>query len=197
MNHLTNVKKATYLGKPLKQLPRRLHHNAYTTEDHEQTRHFYETILGLPLVAMYIEREQIGGEVVELGHAFYELGDGSALAFFSFADPAKQVEWRAKEQSLFVHIALLVEKPTQVEIADRLAIAGIKSFSIDHGFCSSLYVKDPNGLTLEFTVDPAQAPAIAAEMATTAHLDMRRWIAGDRRPNNRWRPDTAPADITL
>ena len=67
----------------LRKLPMRLHHHAYTTDDHERNRQFYEDVLGLPLVAMYVEREFLEGEWVELGHAFYGLGDGSALAFFN------------------------------------------------------------------------------------------------------------------
>lgn len=143
----------------------------------------------MPLTAMFVEKELINGECVELGHAFYELGDGSALAFFHFADAEKQARFRAREQSLFIHIALLVEKSTQEEIEQRLIAADYKPFYLEHGFCRSLYVKDPNGLTVEFTVDHQDAPEIAAEMLSTAHADMRRWINGDRTPNNRWRPE--------
>ena len=134
-------------------LPMRLHHHAYTTDDHERNRQFYEDVLGLPLVAMYVEREFLEGDWVELGHAFYGLGDGSALAFFNMADPVKQAAMRAKEQSIFVHISFLVEQSTQDEIRSRVTAAGIEPFVLDHGFCVSLYVKDPNGLLLEFTVD--------------------------------------------
>jgi catechol 2,3-dioxygenase-like lactoylglutathione lyase family enzyme len=38
------------------ELPQRLHHNAYVCADQERTRHFYEDILGLPLIATWIER---------------------------------------------------------------------------------------------------------------------------------------------
>ena len=144
---------------------------------------------------MYVENEFINGEFVELGHAFYELGDGSALAFFHFADPEKQASWRAREQSLFIHIALLVEKSTQEEIEQRLRAADYEPFTLEHGYCTSLYVKDPNGLMIEFTVDRQDAPEIAAEMAATAHADMQRWIKGDRTTNNRWRPDMSAESI--
>jgi glyoxylase I family protein len=69
--------------------------------------------------------------------------------------------------------------------------AGIEPFVLNHGFCVSLYVRDPNGLLLEFTVDHEQASEIADEMAATAHDDMRRWMRGDRTVNNRWRPGEA------
>src|SRR5258708_22909704 len=83
MNHPATDQAAT----PLRMLPMRLHHHAYTTDDHETTRHFYERILGLPLAAFEVERERRDNGWVDLGYAFYELGDGSTLAFFTFDDP--------------------------------------------------------------------------------------------------------------
>jgi catechol 2,3-dioxygenase-like lactoylglutathione lyase family enzyme len=176
------------MSRHLECLPLRLHHHAFTTDDHEENRRFYEDILGLPLVAMWIEHEVIDGEHVDLGHAFYGLADGSALAFFQFADARKQALWKAREQSLFVHLSLLVERATQLDIEARLANAGLHSFRMNHGFCDSLYVKDPNGLTLEFTVDHPDAQNIARTVAASAHDDLRRWIRGERTPNNNWRP---------
>ncbi len=38
-------------------LPSRLHHTAYVTTDLEATRHFYEDIIGLPLVATWCETD--------------------------------------------------------------------------------------------------------------------------------------------
>lgn len=172
----------------LKILPQRLHHHAYTTDDHEKTRQFYEDVIGLPLVAAYIENEHLDGEWVELAHAFYGIGDGGALAFFNFADPEKQQLWRAKDQPLFVHLALKVEQSTQDEIKERLEAAGLENFSINHGYCDSLYVRDPNNFIVEFTVDPENVDEISASMAKTAHDDLRRWVAGDREVNNTWRP---------
>ena len=57
----------------LQKLPMRLHHYAYTTDDHEQNRQFYEEVLGLPLVAMYVEREFLEGDWVELRRAYVEV----------------------------------------------------------------------------------------------------------------------------
>src|SRR5438445_10969086 len=40
----------------------RLHHNAYVVRDQRVTRHFYEDLIGLPLVACWTERvDVIGG----------------------------------------------------------------------------------------------------------------------------------------
>ena len=51
---------------------------------------------------------------------------------------------------IFVHISFLVDQPTQDEIKSGDG-GWIEPFVLDHGFCVSLYVKDPNGLLLEFT----------------------------------------------
>jgi glyoxylase I family protein len=163
--------------RPLKKLPMRLHHHAFTTDNHHQTRHFYEKVLGLPLVAYEVERERIGDTCVDLGYAFYELGDGSTLAFFTFDDPEKQAAWKEKEQSLFVHISLLVEGTTQDEIEQRLTKAGYEPLMLQHGFCTSLYIKDPNGLMLEFSVDHEDTFGVVEEMTTS----VREWMQGGRR----------------
>lgn len=39
----------------------------------------------------------------------------------------------------------------------RLEAAGYETMTIDHGYCGSLYVTNPNGLNLEFTVDHPRA----------------------------------------
>lgn len=56
--------------------------------------------------------------------------------------------------------------------------------TIDHGYCGSLYVTNPNGLNLEFTVDHPRANEIAAKRTVSAHEDLRRWLRGDRTTNN-------------
>ncbi len=164
--------------RPLKKLPMRLHHHAFTTDDHQRTRHFYENILGIPLVAYEVEREQSGENAVEPGYAFYELGDGSTLAFFTFDDPEKQAAWKEKEQSLFVHISLLVEVSTQEEIEQRLKRAGLEPLMLQHGFCTSLYIKDPNGLMLEFSVDHEDTFGVVEEMTAS----VRQWMESGRKP---------------
>ena len=71
-------------------LPSRLHHTAYVTKDLEATRKFYEDVIGLPLVATWCEKDFLFGADRTYCHCFFGLGDGSALAFFQFADPKDQ-----------------------------------------------------------------------------------------------------------
>lgn len=135
-------------------VPARVHHFAYATNDQEATRQFYEDIIGLPLLASRTEEQYTVGEWAEVNQSFFGLENGSALAFVTFSDPQKQEAWRASQHSTFVRISLTVDQSTRDEIVARLKKAGRGMFSVDHGGCPSLYVKDPNGLLLEVTVSP-------------------------------------------
>lgn len=172
-------------------LPARLHHNAFVTDDQEATRRFYEEIVGLPLVATWTEVDELFGKERTYCHTFYGLGDGSALAFFQFADPEDQQQFGPQvPRSPFMHIALVVARDVQDGISARLAEERWnpeETFVLDHGYCRSLYTRDPNGLLLEFTVDHEEVEAINAERQRTAHADLRRWLDGDRSSNNHYR----------
>lgn len=176
----------------LQRLPLRLHHHAFVVRDQEANRRFFEDVIGLPLVATWCERvfnAELGREV-DYCHTFFALADGGALAFFQFADA--ELYERAKpifpRTPHYHHIALKVEGPSCDEIARRLTAAAIPHRQIDHGYCRSLYAASPDGLIVEFTVDPDNAEAIAAMRRKDAHEALARWLAGDRRPNNSDRP---------
>ena len=169
-------------------LPERLHHNAYVCADQERTRRFYEDVLGLPLIATWIEQTEMAGRMVSFCHTFYGLGDGGALAFFNFQDPEAQARFTPKAQPAFVHIALKASGATQAAISDRCEAAGVVTRTIDHGYCTSLYLTDPDGLRLEFTRDVENVDAIDAHQRETAHASLARWTQGDTTPNNDVRP---------
>jgi len=172
-------------------LPKRLHHTAYVTRDMEKTRRFYEEVIGLPLVATWSESDELFGEVRTYCHCFFGLADGSALAFFQFAKPSDQELFGPKmPHSPFHHIALAVDEETQRGIRQRIAAAGIrepKTFLLEHGYCTSLYVEDPNGMILEFTVDHPKAEEINATRLKVAHAELAKWLAGDHTSNNTYR----------
>ena len=147
----------------LSKLPSRLHHTAYVTRDLEATRKFYEELIGLPLVATWCEKDELFGAERVYCHLFFALGDGGALAFFKFAKPEDEELFGPKMPATpFHHIALNVDEETQQAIEKRLAAAGYKepqTFVLEHGYCRSVYVTDPNGLILEFTLDSPRARA--------------------------------------
>ena len=57
---------------------RGLYHFAYPCRDAEETRAFYEDVLGLPLAhCMQVEAVPSTGERGPYAHTFFEMGDGS------------------------------------------------------------------------------------------------------------------------
>jgi glyoxylase I family protein len=176
---------------PVTKLPTRLHHTAYVTKDLEATRKFYEELIGLPLIATWCEKDELFGAERVYCHLFFGIGDGGALAFFKFATPGdEQLFGPSMPETPFHHIALKVDRDTQTGIEKRLAAAGYlppRTYVLEHGYCRSVYVTDPNGLILEFTLDGPRAEQMAAERRSTAHADLRRWLAGDHSSNNTYR----------
>ena len=172
-------------------LPSRLHHTAYVTRDLEATRSFYEELIGLPLIATWCERDELFGAERVYCHMFFSLGDGGALAFFKFAKSEDEELFGPKmPASPFHHIALNVDQETQEAIEKRLAAAGYeepRTFVLEHGYCRSVYVTDPNGLILEFTLDSPRAQEINRDRRASAHADLKRWVAGDHTSNNTYR----------
>ena len=176
-------------------VPSRLHHTAYVSKDLEATRHFYEDILGLPLVATWCEQEELFGKERTYCHCFFGLKDGSALAFFQFAHDDDQAEFGPElASSPFRHVALNVDQETQDELERRIKDAGLEAtYVLEHGYCRSVYVVDPDGMIVEFTCDAEHADQINAIRKKDAHSELKRWLAGDHTPNNDVRPSTLEA----
>ena len=172
-------------------LPSRLHHNAYVSKDLEATRKFYEDVIGMPLVATWCESDVLFGKERTYCHCFFGLGDGGALSFFQFADPGDQAEFGPKmPDSPFHHIALNVDAETQKGIEARIKAAGIKepqTYVLEHGYCRSIYVTDPNGMIVEITHDAENADDINQTRRADAHKELKRWLAGDHTSNNTYR----------
>jgi glyoxylase I family protein len=163
---------------------------AYVVEDQERTRHFYEDVVGLPLIAAWAEIGEFNalpGKKVEMCHTFFGLGDGSALAFFAFAEPADYEKAKIQNRNGFTHAAIAVSREAQLAVKERLESAGYPTRFIDHGYCQSLYVNDPDQMSLEFTCDPDDLAEIAGWQGEAAHSELARWVAGDRTPNNDFR----------
>ena len=172
-------------------LPIRLHHNAFVTRDQEKTRRFYEDVIGMPLVATWCESDELFGKMRTYCHTFYGMADGGALAFFQFEDPKDQAEFGPQmPASPFHHIALAVSAETQAAIEKRIAAAGIQppdTYVLEHGYCRSVYVTDPNGLILEFTLDHPEADKISQDRQADAHQELKRWLDGNHKSNNTYR----------
>ncbi len=169
--------------------PSRLHHNAYVTRDMAATRKFYEDLVGMPLIATWAEKTDLFGKERVYCHCFFALENGGALAFFQFATEEDHREFGPQmPPSPFHHIALRVTREQQDGILARIQDAGYKEpegyYVLEHGYCHSLYIFDPNGLIVEFTADHPDVEQINADRLADAHPTLERWLAGDHSTNN-------------
>lgn len=124
-----------------------LHHNACRCRDAEETRRFYEDFLGLPLAGALKIDETKSGRRTDTLHIFFELDDGSYLAFFEAPD--RPFEFK-DQHDYDLHIALEVDRETLLGmqakgLAEGREVRGIS----DHGFIHSIYFRDPNGYVVE------------------------------------------------
>lgn len=157
-----------------------LHHAAYACKDIEATHHFYEDLMGFELVHTEVVPVKGGGL---FRHTFYDLGDGTCIAFFDIHGVGEEEGWRSDISTgnglpVWVnHIAFKADVERQDEVRARMTANGIEPLmEIDHGWCHSLYYVDPNGIMVEFCRDtpgferdPEGARALFT--ATDAHHD--------------------------
>jgi glyoxylase I family protein len=169
---------------------RRFHHHAFRTNDMEKTRQFYEDVLGMPMIGVFVETtDPVTEEPSNYIHAFFELADGSALAFFQFQEGLyKETAIRGNQDPFDHHIALEVDSQDAIfATRDRLQEHGIEHMLIDHGYCYSIYMHDPNGMQVEFTTKVDRTNEILEKHSKTAHEDLKKWLAGVTEANNEYR----------
>jgi catechol 2,3-dioxygenase-like lactoylglutathione lyase family enzyme len=157
-----------------------LHHNAYRCRDSEETRKFYEDFLGLPLAHTLEIRETKTGRKTETLHTFYEMDDGSYLAFFEAPD----MPFTFKKQKDFdLHIALEVAPETLERMFAKGKKAKMETRGVsDHHFIRSIYFRDPNGYVIELT---AKVPGHEADMdpkLNKARAKLDAWQRAKRTP---------------
>lgn len=131
-----------------------IHHFAWRCRDAEETRHFYEDLLGLPLV--HVIKEKIvpsTGEFCPYVRLFFEFADKSYIAFFDLGDNTATVP-DPKTPSWVNHFAMQVDsKADLLAYRDKLVANGIQVVGpTDHHFIQSIYFFDPNGIRLELTL---------------------------------------------
>lgn len=159
-----------------------LHHIAYRCRDAEETRHFYEDLLGLPLVHV-VRQDAVPstGEHCPYVHLFFELTDRSCVAFFDLGD-GKAVEPWPDTPRWVNHLALRVESSAKVDEAKRrLEEAGVPVIGpVSHdGFVHSIYFFDPNGIRLELTLTMSSDEEVAA-FRRDARADCDAWTREKR-----------------
>ncbi len=164
----------------------RLHHFAIGTKDMAKTKAFYSGLLGLKHSQTWKEEfpDPSRGPLHYM-HCFFELGDGSALAFFQFAKGDREDPERLPREVFDHHIALRVEtKEDLLAIKEKYEKAKLRYSVVDHGYCWSMYTRDPNGMLVEIAVDPPGVEKIFASKAVTADKELQEFLNGDYSVSN-------------
>lgn len=145
----------------------RLNHVAYRCRDAKETAEFYRDVLGLKLAHTIVQdRVPSTQEYAPHAHIFFEMGDGSWVAFFDIGKEHHVSQEANPDWAQ--HLALEVDTVEELEASKaRLVDHGIDVLGpVDHGFIKSIYFYDPSGHRLELatrTYADGELDAFAAE----------------------------------
>ena len=132
------------------------HHLGLVTHDMEATLDFYENTLGFTTRVCDVIKPEGGGAI---RHAFLDAGNGELMAFMECNDvPGVAADFDAGiNRGLgiaggLIHFAFEVASPAELqEKREHLQDKNVDVTDIvDHGWCQSIYFKDPNHLQLEY-----------------------------------------------
>lgn len=149
-----------------------IHHVALATRDIDATHRFYTEVMGFELVRVVAAPVQEGGWA---RHVFYDTGQGM-IAFWDLHDTPFDKFEPAISEGLGLPVwtnHLAFDAPTLADLdamKRRWLDHGESLAEIDHGWCTSIYITDPNGIMVEFCTttaevtdaDRAQAAALLA-----------------------------------
>lgn len=160
-------------------LCKKLHHAAYRCKDASETVKFYTEVLGLKFAhAMGEDHVPSTGKYAPHVHIFFEMEDGSSIAFFecpkdegvpSGRDPATP-DWVQHFAFEVESIEVLMQAKTDLE-AKGLNVVGPTNHD---DFIESIYFFDPSGHRLELTArtchDPVRMKAFEDEAPEVVKL---------------------------
>ena len=154
-----------------------LSHTAVRVRDLARTREFYEDVLGLPLVSTQtVTVDPETREPTNYIHCFFELADGSTVAFFQFDDGIRGEPFPHTSDGFERHIALRTETEEEVlKLSQRFQDLGIETFTVDHDWCLSVYAVDPDNDLIEVTYHRPSADQVLDMPDARALLD--EWLA--------------------
>jgi catechol 2,3-dioxygenase-like lactoylglutathione lyase family enzyme len=130
------------------------HHTAFATRDVAGTHRFYTAAMGFDLVKVVVGPTEAGGWAK---HLFYEIDKDEYIAFWDLHDDTLPKTWSpaiSTGQGLPVwvnHLAFRASDLADIDVRkQRLLDHGHTVTEIDHGWCTSIYSLDPNGILVEF-----------------------------------------------
>jgi glyoxylase I family protein len=155
---------------------RHIHHQAYACWDSEETRHFYEDILEMPLIATVVIEDPFRTDGSGYCYTFFEIGDGDTLAFFEYMSLVHPKYFNARN-ARHRHVAFEVEGDAAVQhFRRRLDAAGVANALENLGTSLSLRFNDPNGLILEFMTKVRRSLEHERTSRSSAHSELQRWL---------------------
>jgi catechol 2,3-dioxygenase-like lactoylglutathione lyase family enzyme len=167
-------------------------HIGLATHDLEATRAFYEGVLGFKPCAADAIRIAEGGQI---RHMFFDVGREQLLAFMQAdAVPGVPQQFDAGINAglglpgAFYHFAFEAGSPAALAAKrDELRAKGVEVSDVaDHGWARSIYLRDPNGISLEYCCQVRDLTLDDATMqvrftAPRAALDLGRANAFDEK----------------
>jgi catechol 2,3-dioxygenase-like lactoylglutathione lyase family enzyme len=130
------------------------HHTAFATRDLQATHKFYSEAMGFELVKVVAAPTPDGGWAK---HLFFETGTDEYIAFWDLHDDTLPATWSpaiSTSQGLPIwvnHLAFRATDLADIEARKQRWLAhGHTVSEIDHGWCTSIYAVDPNGILVEF-----------------------------------------------
>ncbi|MGZ6885169.1 MAG: VOC family protein [Acidimicrobiia bacterium] len=155
------------------------HHLAIATRDLPATHAFYADAMGFTLERVNTAPTTDGGWA---RHVFYDTGNGELIAFWDIHDDPRVGDFEPSiSKGLGLpewtnHIAFGAETPTDLASArDRWLANGHDVAEIDHGWCTSIYTMDPNGIMVEWCC----TTALTTEQD---RADAAKWLTMEKPP---------------
>ncbi len=151
-----------------------MHHLGLATHDMEATLDFYENTLGFETKVCDLLRPEAGGVI---RHAFMDVGQGEMIAFMECNDvPTVSADFDAGINHGLgiaggvIHFAFkALDEDDLDDKRDALKVRGVDVTDVvDHGWCKSIYFRDPNHLQLEYCVFSGD---LAAELVADRSTD--------------------------
>jgi len=159
-------------------LCKKLHHAAYRCKDAGETTKFYTEMLGLKFAhAMGEDHVPSTGKCSPHVHIFFELEDGSSIAFFECPKDPGDIKDMASPDWI-QHFAFEVESVEVVMRAkEDLQAKGLNVIGpTNHDdFITSIYFFDPSGHRLELTARTCHDPARLRSFADEAPQVLALW----------------------
>lgn len=163
---------------------RGLHHVAYRCRDAKETVDFYTNLLGVDFnIAVAENYVPSTGEWSPHIHIFFQMADGSFLAFFEVPE-SPDMALDPNTPDWVQHLALSVaDEKTLLDYKERLQKGGVEVVGpTDHSLCKSIYFFDPNGHRLELAVDTSNSDMLTRLRARSIPV-LTEWSRTRRAPD--------------